>query len=115
MSLITAQHRKQLILNGVAAARDRAFDPKPVVRLVAPWIATEWFLTESATDDPDLCFGVTLVAGRNPELVFVSLAHLESLTGPGVERVEVDAAFVADKTLAELVLDALYRDPNGRN
>ncbi|WP_088343941.1 MULTISPECIES: DUF2958 domain-containing protein [Rhodomicrobium] len=110
MSLITANQRRLLILNGIAAERDPQFDPLPVVKLTASWNGTVWLLTEMAPDDPDRLFGLKTIQVGSPELAYFRISSLESLAGPDGERVISDEAFFADKTLSAYIEEALYRD-----
>ena len=110
MSLITANQRRLLILNGIAAERDAQFDPFPVVKLTAPWNGTVWLLTEMAPDDPDRLFGLKTIDGGSPELAYFRISSLDSLSGPAGERVISDETFLADKTLSAYIEEALYRN-----
>ncbi len=110
MSLITANQRRLLILNGIAAERDPQFDPLPVVKLTAPWNGTIWLLTEMAPDDPGSLFGLRTIHDGSPELAYFRMSSLESLSGPDGERVVSDVAFLAGKTLSAYIEEALYRD-----
>ena len=110
MSLIIANQRRLLILNGIAAERDAQFDPFPVVKLKAPWNGTVWLLTEMAPDDPDRLFGLKTIHDGSPDLAYFRIGSLESLAGPDGERVVSDEAFLADKTLSAYIEEALYRN-----
>ena len=110
MSLITANQRRLLIVNGIAAEREAQFDPFPVVKFMAPWNGTVWLLTEMAPDDSDRLFGLKTIDGGSPDLAYFRISSLERLSGQDGERVISDEAFLADKTLSAYIEEALYRD-----
>ncbi len=106
MPIITQAQARALLVNGVAARRERNFDPYPIVKLIAPWIDTVWLLSDAMPEDPDYVFAVRLVNDGSPDLRYVHLSKLAEMRGPKGETVECDAAFVADKTLASYVQEA---------
>uniref|UniRef100_A0A6M3XWH6 Uncharacterized protein n=1 Tax=viral metagenome TaxID=1070528 RepID=A0A6M3XWH6_9ZZZZ len=88
--------RKQLPLKGTP----REQDFPPVCKLFIPWSSGTWLLTEK---DPDssLCFGLCDLGMGCPEMGYVDLEELYSVTGPGGLKVERDLHWDADKTLSE--------------
>jgi hypothetical protein len=112
MPLITDDQARALLVNGVAARRERRFDPYPVVKLVAAWIDTVWLLSDAMPEDPGCVFGVRLVKGGSPDLRHVQLSKIAALRGPNDETVECDESFIADKTLAAYVQEAMQHRPD---
>ncbi|MDZ4789945.1 MAG: DUF2958 domain-containing protein [Hyphomicrobiales bacterium] len=109
MPLITEAQARALLANGVAARRERNFDPLPVVKLGAPWVDTIWLLSDAMPEDPDYVFAVRLVSGGSPDLRYVRLSTLEKLRGPNDETVECDETFVADRTFAAYIDGAMKK------
>ena len=106
MMLLTKILRKKLIDNG----HDRQYhqrlglaepDCKPVVKLFTPDAQCTWLLTEIDPDDPDRAFGLCDLGMGSPELGYVSIAELESVSGPMGLPIERDQWFTADITLSE--------------
>lgn len=109
MPLITDGQARALLVNGVAARRERRFDPYPVVKLTAAWIDTVWLLSDAMPENPDCVFGVRLVKGGSPDLRHVELSKIAVMRGPNGESVECDESFIADKTLAGYVQEAMQQ------
>ncbi len=95
MLLLSAQHRRQLLLNGL----DREKDHIPVVKLFTPWANATWVLKDMETDG-DTCFGLCDLGLGEPELGYVSLNELSRLRGPAGLTVEVDAHWEPTKPLS---------------
>ncbi len=76
-------------------------DFRPVVKLFTPWAGATWLLSELNPEEPDIAFGLCDLGMGEPELGYVSLAEILSVSGPGGIKIERDLYFVADKTLTE--------------
>ncbi len=109
MSLITEAQARALLVNGLAARREPNFDPYPLVKLTASWIDTVWLLSDAMPEDPDYVFALRLVSGGSPDLHYVYLSKLALMRGPNNEMVECDEGFVADRTLAAYIEDAMKK------
>lgn len=94
--LITEAIRNELLRNGARGAElaaggdDSAHDPRPVLKLFVPWGAATWLITEMMPSDPDLLFGLCDLGMQCPELGYVRVSEIESITGPGGLRIERD-------------------------
>jgi len=99
MKLLLQSHRQQLANNGVLAADDPAFDPKPVVKLFTPLGANVWLLAWTEPDEPDIAYGLCDLGMGFPELGSVRLSELQEVRGPFGLTVERELHWVADKTL----------------
>ena len=85
MILIPDDIRASLLANGAAG---RETDHRPVVKLFDPTGAATWLITEMMADG-DTLFGLCDLGFGCPEIGYVSLAELESVTGAlglGIER-----------------------------
>jgi hypothetical protein len=83
--LIPDDLRAQLLRNGETPDADHP----PIVKLFDPTGAATWLLSEMLPHDPDLLFGLCDLGMGAPELGYVSLTELESVTGRlglGIER-----------------------------
>ena len=107
MRLLTTAQKQQLIENGRLRVETtqrypaRPFDPEPVVKLfVGP---CTWLLTEIDPQNADLAFGLCDPGLGFPELGYVSLQELDSLTQPAVER---DPDFTAKGPLSHYTKEA---------
>jgi Protein of unknown function (DUF2958) len=83
--LISESLRAALLRNGATPEADHA----PVVKLFDPTGAATWLLSEILPHNPDLLFGLCDLGMGYPELGYVSLTELESVTGRlglGIER-----------------------------
>lgn len=91
MDLMPDDIRTQLLANG---ATPEETDHLPVVKYFDPcgaatWIITELLPAESEGVEPDMLFGLCDLGMGSPELGYVSLAELRSVTGRlglGIER-----------------------------
>ena len=107
-TLITEQHRVQLLANGQAHAEGRDIDPPPVVKLFTPDAQATWLLTEIDPADGDTAFGLCDLGLGMPELGSVRLSELATIRGPLGLPVERDLYFMPKRTLSEYA--ALARD-----
>lgn len=103
MKLFTDSQREQLLANGresvKASAAERAFDPRPVVKLFTPDANATWLLSELDPEDPNLAFGLCDLGVGCPELGYVDLGELTSFRGPLNLPIERDRHFEATQTL----------------
>jgi len=86
MDLMPDDIRQRLLANGAAEVET---DHVPVVKFFDPTGAATWLITEMMPDEPDILFGLCDLGMDCPELGYVSLAELESVTGRlglGIER-----------------------------
>jgi hypothetical protein len=87
--------------------RDGEHDPHPVLKLFNPCGAATWLLTEFLPDeDGALAFGLCDMGFGTPELGYVSLEELESITLPLGLYIERDIHFNAKKPLSEYAAEA---------
>ena len=106
MKLITKAIEAKLISNGQAnASGEDTTDFEPVVKLFTPWANATWLLTEIMPDG-DTLFGLCDLGLGTPELGYVSLSEIESLTGPGGLKVERDMHFTPTAPLSSYALAA---------
>lgn len=102
MKLITKEIDRVLRRNGEDAAKGiNTGERKPPLRLFMPDGAGTWIISERDPGDPDILFGLCDLGHGFPELGSVRLSELESVTGPHGFKIERDAWFTGDKTLAE--------------
>ena len=103
MKLFTKEIEKALAANASADESTR----RPVVKLFGGGACT-WLISERIDDDT--LFGLCDLGMGYPELGYVSQSELEGLRfgmhGAGVEVVERDLYFTADKTLSEYAREA---------
>jgi glycine/D-amino acid oxidase-like deaminating enzyme len=104
MKLLTQEQEQKLLANGRAHAADQltgeeTTDFAPVVKLFCPWGGATWLLTELDPDEPDIAFGLCDLGMGFPELGNVSLAEIQSVSGPGGLRIERDLHFSPTQTL----------------
>ncbi len=92
-SLITEVQRKQLLDNALQTEIAPENDPMPVVKLLTPYGAATWLLTELHSEDPDIAFGLCDLGMGFPELGSVSITELEGIKGPLGFAVEADIHF----------------------
>src|SRR5258708_14109260 len=86
MDLMPDDIRQRLLANGAAEVE---IDHVPVVKFFDPTGAATWLITEMMPDEPDILFGLCDLGMGCPELGYVSLAELQSVTGRlglGIER-----------------------------
>ena len=96
MKLITEEIKAKLASNKGDANVD-----KPYLKLFSPTGAATWLITEIV--DEDTLFGLCDLGMGFPELGYVSLQELESVTLPFGLKIERDMYFTPDKTLSEYV------------
>ena len=78
---------------------------KPWLKLFNPVGAETWLISEIEADG-DTLFGLCDLGMGHPELGYVSLHELESITLPMGLGIERDMSFKPTKTLAEYAVDA---------
>ena len=93
MKLLTQTQLKQLLVNG--SDQNAGKDHKPVVKLFLPGTAATWLLTE-LLDNEDIAFGLCDLGHGFPELGYVSLSEITSVTSPLGLTVERDISFLAN-------------------
>ena len=96
MKLITDEIKAKLASNKGDANVD-----KPYLKLFNPAGSGTWLITEIV--DEDTLFGLCDLGMGFPELGYVSLQELESVTLPFGLKIERDMYFTPDKTLSEYV------------
>jgi hypothetical protein len=111
MELFTQDQIDRMLANGRANAAHIAIDGrtedfKPVVKLFCPWGGATWLLTELDPDEPDIAFGLCDLGFGCPELGYVQLSELKSVTGPGGLTIERDIHFRATETLQRYAAQA---------
>jgi hypothetical protein len=97
MKLLTQTQIKQLLVNG--SDQNAGKDHKPVVKLFLPGTAATWLLTE-LLDNNDIAFGLCDLGHGFPELGYVSLSEITSVTSPLGLTVEKDISFYAEHPLS---------------
>lgn len=95
---LLANHKEQLPLKGTRGERDF----HPVCKLFLPWTSGTFLLTEM--DDDGLAFGLADMG--SPELGYISVDELWSVTGPGGLKIEKDLHFKATKPLSQYAREA---------
>lgn len=90
--LITKNQLKQMLENG--SIENAGKDHHPVLKLFTPWTSCTWLLTELLPDNPDIAFGLCDLGMGYPELGYVSLSELQTITGPFGLKVERDIHFI---------------------
>ena len=91
MKLFTQQQYETLLKNGHPDNRDK--DHVPVVKLFLPGTNFKWILTEIDPEEPTIAFGLCDLAMGFPELGYVSLDEITSVTTPLYTKVERDLHF----------------------
>ena len=79
MNLITARQRSLLLDNGKSL--DSLLDRPPLVKLFTPDAAGTWLISAIDPESPDLAWGLCDPGLGTPELGWVSLTELASVTG----------------------------------
>ena len=102
-TLITAEHRAQLLDNGAAAARGERRDALPVVKLVTLDAHATWLLTELDPNDCDTAFGLCDLGMGAPALGHVRLSDLENIRGPQNLPISCDPHFTPRRPLSEYI------------
>jgi hypothetical protein len=95
VKLFTAKERRALHANfrwnlAKRDAGEDCTDFQPVVKLFLPWHSATWLLTELDPEDNDQAFGLCDLGMGSPELGYVSIAELQSVSGPGGLTIERD-------------------------
>lgn len=80
MKLFTPEQYEQLLLNGNPVNRDQ--DHAPVARLTLHGTNMVWLISEIDPEEPTLAFGLCDLGQGFPELGYVSLEELTSVTHP---------------------------------
>lgn len=81
------------------------FDYRPAAKIFLPWTSGTWLLTELEPDS-SLAFGLCDLGHGTPELGYLDLEELNSITGPGGLHAEQDIHWTADKTLSAYATEA---------
>jgi hypothetical protein len=97
MDLMPDDIRARLLANGATEAET---DHVPVVKFFDPTGAATWLITEMMPDEPDILFGLCDLGMGCPELGYVSLSELESVTGRLGLGIERDLSFAARFSLS---------------
>lgn len=91
MNLLTPEQRQQLSTNGHPDNRGK--DHYPVVKLFLPGTNARWLLTELDPDEPDVAFGLCDLGLGFPELGYVLVSELETVSLALGWDVECDSSF----------------------
>ncbi|MBN9603758.1 MAG: DUF2958 domain-containing protein [Afipia felis] len=94
--LLTVTDRVKLLAQALAGDRDHA----PVVKLTMASAGAAWLLSECDPDDPDRCFGLCDLGLGSPELGYVDLRELLTVSAELNLPIERDANFATDKPLS---------------
>lgn len=78
--------------------QDGESDHVPVLKLFTPWGASTWLLTE--LDEDGRLFGLCDLGFGSPELGYVSLDEIKSVTGPFGLKIERDMHWKGDKPIS---------------
>lgn len=106
MITITDIDRQQLLKNGQEAKAVKNFDPRPVLKLFAPWSNMTWLISEMSPDDNNVLFGLADLGNGAPEVGVILLSDLSSMEGPGGLNVEADRLFTPTATLNQYASEA---------
>ena len=117
MKLITKEILAKLEKAGAEAVdvTETGNDIKPWLKLFNPVGAGTWLIA-AISEDGDTMYGLCDLGMGHPELGYVSLHELESITLPMGLGIERDMYFEPTKTLAEYAADARtagHIDTNG--
>lgn len=96
MSLLTPEIEKQMFEN----ARDIDGNPRPAVKLFAPYTSATWLLTKLDPEDKDTAFGLCDLGMGFPELGYVSIKEMESVKKFGIPLIERDEYWEAEFPLS---------------
>ena len=99
MKLVTKAIEQKLIKN-YNLPDERKKDLKPVVKFFTPFAQCTWLITEYAPEYNEF-FGLCDLGLGFPELGYVSREEIEFVRKLGLNDIERDRGFKADKTLAE--------------
>jgi hypothetical protein len=108
MKLLTKELQDKLVRNHQQQDGTKNF--KPVVKLFNPVGSATWLLSE-LNPVTHIAFGLCDLGMGFPELGYVSLEELQSVTLPMGLKIERDCHWSADKTLTEYAAEA---DEHGR-
>jgi Protein of unknown function (DUF2958) len=100
--LLTVGDRVELLVNGL----NSGVDYQPVLKLFTPDGSSAWLMTECDPDDPDRLFGLYDLRLGYPELGYVSLSEIQTVTCRLGIPVERDMHFTADKPLSAFASEA---------
>lgn len=103
MKLITKKIKKDLLDNFNNTNKDGL---KPPLKLFCPWGGATWLISEMKQDNEDILFGLADLGFGTPELGYVSLSELTSISGPLGLKIERDINFQPDRSLTEYADDA---------
>lgn len=98
MKLITKKIREELLDNFNNTNKDGL---KPPLKLFCPWGGATWLISEMEHDNEDSLFGLADLGHGSPELGYVSLSELSSITGPLGLKIEREINFQPDKSLTQ--------------
>jgi hypothetical protein len=110
--MILESQRAEMIANWrrgcelASGERDGEHDPKPVLKLFNPCGAATWLLTELVEHEDGVAFGLCDLGQGTPELGYVSLEELESVSLPYGLYIERDIHFTAKKPLSGYAAEA---------
>ena len=105
-AFITDEQRVVLLANGRESLQNPDFDPAPVVKLFTPDAGATWLLTEIDPDDHDHAFSLCDLGLGMPEIGWVSLGELATVSGALGLPIERDLSFRAEKRLSAYARDA---------
>lgn len=77
----------------------------PLVKIFTPWAGATWLLSERQPGT-SICFGLCDLGLGEPELGYVDLIEVCSVTGPGGVHAEQDLYFEPTKTLTSYAAEA---------
>jgi len=105
MKLLTKEIHDKLRKNALdPQCGKEGWDPKPVVKFFSPVGAATWLITE--LHDDGAMFGLCDLGMGEPELGYVSLDELATVTLPFGLKIERDLYFTANKTLGKYAEEA---------
>lgn len=100
-NLLTQDLLDRLLENGARTAAGEDTDFEPLAKFFTPDGPATWLISEVDPSDPDRAFGLCDLGLGYPELGYVRLSELAAIRGRLGLRVERDAHFRAERTLAE--------------
>ena len=110
-TFIPTAHWEILLANGRRTASGEEHDPAPAIKIFLTGSAATWLLTEVDPSEPDRAFGLCDLGLGYPELGYVSLAELASVTGPLGLHIEHDEHF---RSIERISVHAANARANGR-
>ena len=102
MKLITKEIRKKLLAN-----HGHDGNAQPQLKLLAPWGAATWLISEMDPEDENFLFGLCDLGMGSPEVGSVYLPELQEVEGPFGLKIERDLYWSPEKTLAEYTDEAV--------